>query len=212
MNFYVTLIFSGIMIVAFSLIWVVLDKKNVFGFTNNLENKKQELVEIINDAEQMIEELNRFSDYIVTQMDIKNEELRMNLRNADEEIKTLAQKAHSVIESVAGSSVNEEAVEYKPAAVVNGSMTESVAMPADITFRQNSGLAIESVNFDKSIYKPTYQTPRQAARKTEKVVHINNRYSEVLRLAESGLNELDIAKTLKMGKGEVGLILGINKN
>ena len=95
-QFYVSLIFIGILLITFSLILVLLDKKKVFGFARNYERKKQELIEIINDAEQMIEELNKFSDYIVTQMDFKNEELRLNLKKADENIKSLAIKAHDV--------------------------------------------------------------------------------------------------------------------
>ena len=213
MNFYVTLIFLGIILVSLSLIWVILDKKKVFGFAKNFEDKKQELVEIINDAEQMIEELNKFSDYIVTQMDLKNEELRMNLRNADEDIKNLAQKAQSVRMSIASSTMKEEAkLEYTTAAVVNGSMPEMSAMPVDIMIKQNSELAAESMAIDSGAYTFAYQPPRQTQRKTEKVIPINNRYSEVLRLAKSGLSELEIAKSLNMGKGEVELILGINKN
>ena len=213
MNFYVTLVFLGIILVFLSLIWVILDKKKVFGFTKNFEDKKQELVEIINDAEQMIEELNKFSDYIVTQMDLKNEELRMNLRNADEDIKNIALREQSVRMSIAGSSMKEEAkLEYTTAAVVNGSMPVMSAIPVDIMIRQNSEFSTETMDLDKVAHTHVYQPPRQTQRKTEKVVPINNRYSEVLRLAKSGLSELEIAKTLNMGKGEVELILGINKN
>lgn len=213
MNFYATMVFLGIVLVVFSLIWVALEKKRVFNFTRGFEDKKQELTEIINDAEQMIEELNRFSDYIVTQMDLKNEELSMNLRKAEEEIKLLGQKAQSVKISAPENAVPEEAkAEYKPAAVVYGTAGEAAPMPVEVVSRQAGEYAAEKTSFDKIVYKPVYQPPRQPARKAEKVIPINNRYSEVLRLSESGLSEPDIAKKLNMGKGEVSLILGINKN
>lgn len=92
MNFYVSLVFFGILLILFSLAWIILDKKKAFGFMRSLDEKKQELVEIINDAEQMIEELNKFSDYIVTQMDLKNEELMKKLRIAEEGINNLGKK------------------------------------------------------------------------------------------------------------------------
>lgn len=213
MNFYVTLVFLGIILVSLSLVWVILDKKKAFGFARSFEDKKQELVEIINDAEQMIEELNRFSDYIVTQMDLKNEELRMNLKNADEDIKNLVQKAQSVKMSIAAGSVKEEAkLEYKTAAVVNGSVPEMPPLPVDMAVKQNSVPAAESTDNGNTAHTPVYQQPRQIQRKSEKVIPINNRYGEVLHLAKSGLSELEIARTLNMGKGEVELILGINKN
>ena len=213
MNFYVTMVFLDIVLVVFSLIWVALEKKRVFNFTKGFEDKKQELTEIINDAEQMIEELNKFSDYIVTQMDLKNEELSMNLRKAEEEIKHLGQKAQSVKASVPEfATVEEVKAEYKPAAVVHGTAGEAAPMSVEAKSRQAVEYAAENINFDKIVYKPVHQPSRPTAKKAEKVIPINNRYSEVLRLSESGLGEPEIAKMLNMGKGEVSLILGINKN
>lgn len=198
MNFYVTMVFLGIVLVTVSLIMVIFDRKKVFSFTKSFDEKKQELVEIISDAEQMIEELNRFSDYIVTQMDLKNEELRVNLKNADEDLKALGQKAQEIRLDIAASTSGQvQRNEYKPAAAVNGNLPEAVSMPVDATYMPNADI---------------YQPFRQAAKKTEKVIPMKNRYSEVLHLAETGLSELDIARSLGMGKGEVELILGLNKN
>jgi DNA-binding NarL/FixJ family response regulator len=212
MNFYAVMVFLGSVLVAISLILVFLDKKKVFSFTSRFEDKKQELVGIINDAEEMIEELNKFSDYIVTQMDLKNEELRVNLRNAEEEIRELKLKAQSFGMSMAGSAAAEAKLEYRPAAVVNAGMPAADAIPVEIMPGQSGEPAAARMDFDSPAYKPAIRPTRQAPKKPEKVIPINNRYSEVLRLSESGLSELDIAKLLNMGKGEVGLILGINKN
>ena len=38
-----------------------------------------------------------------------------------------------------------------------------------------------------------------------------NKYQEELRLSKEGRNELDIAKNLNMGKGEVELIIGLRR-
>jgi hypothetical protein len=43
------------------------------------------------------------------------------------------------------------------------------------------------------------------------VIPINSKYAEVLMLSEEGLSEIEIAKKLGMGKGEVELVLGMNK-
>lgn len=195
MNYYVSMVFLGILLVAVSLVMVVLDRKKVFSITKSFDEKKQELEEILGDAEQMIEELNRFSDYVVTQMDLKNEELRVNLKNADEELKGLASKAQEI--RLDAAAVRQELrIEYKPAAAVNGNPAEAMPIPPDVPYMP-----------DVDMYPP-----RLAAKKTDKVIPMKNRYSEVLRLAETGLSELDIARRLYIGKGEVELILGLNKN
>ena len=193
-QFYVALIFFGIILIFFSLIWVVLGKKKVFSFMKNFDEKKQELVEIINDAEQMIEELNKFSDYIVTQMDLKNEELRVNLKKADKEVKNLANRADEII----------------TARVVNGDNGEMVVRPQEPLFKYNSDIVIESMDFGNTSLKtvPVQKTP---IRRTEKVIQINNKYTEVLRLSECGFDDVEIAKKLNMGKGEIELILGLSK-
>ncbi|NLP13452.1 MAG: hypothetical protein GX383_02995 [Clostridium sp.] len=45
----------------------------------------------------------------------------------------------------------------------------------------------------------------------EKVIAVNSKHKEVIALAQKGLNETEIAKKLSMGKGEIQLILGVNK-
>jgi hypothetical protein len=211
-QFYVSLIFLGIILIIFSLIWVVLDKKNVFSFIKSFDVKKQELVEIINDAEQMIEELNKFSDYIVTQMDVKNEELQANLKQAELEIKILSQKAQAVglIEVEAAGLEKVTAAEFNSAIAVNGRSTDTMSIPYEPLFKYNSDFVIENMDFDNNNAKAA-SGARTAAKKSEKVIQINNKFTEVLKLSENGLDNLDIAKKLNMGKGEIELILGINK-
>jgi orotate phosphoribosyltransferase-like protein len=45
----------------------------------------------------------------------------------------------------------------------------------------------------------------------EKIISINNKHNEVITLANKGLNETEIARKLNMGKGEIQLILGVNR-
>lgn len=199
MNFYASLIFLGIILILLSMAWVIADKKKVFGAARDLDRKKQELVEIINDAEQMIEELNKFSDYIVTQMDLKNGELEANLKSAQENIKRLGEQA----QSISMAEKQPEIRRYEETAKEDKSIAVSVAGTLSST-------AAEILLHDAS--NPLMHLNRQPVKKSEKVIHINNKYSEVVRLAAEGFSELEIAKSLNMGKGEVALILGVNRN
>lgn len=212
-QFYVSMIFFGIILIIFSLVWVVLDKKKVFTFVRHLDEKKQELVEIINDAEQMIEELNKFSDYIVTQIDLKNEELWTNLRKAGDEIKDMNSRTQSVSilinETVADVKKEINSNREMPIAVNWGSPETSIR-PQEPFFNYDSDLIIENMNFENAGVNTT-AVPKNSMRNTEKVIPINNKCREVLRLSESGFSNLEIAKKLNTGKGEIELILGLGK-
>jgi hypothetical protein len=208
-GFYVSLVFFGILLVAISLFCVLLDKRKVFQFSKSFDEKKRELVEIINDADQMIGEMNKFSDYIVSQIDQKNEELSNSLKSAGlkvEELNTrlssLCSEAGTAMITKRGSAV--EAMASMQSATVEKAL-EEVSVESDAAPIAVNGSAADSVA--KSSMKPR----KSPARKNEKVIPINNKYSEVLRLSEEGMQELEIARKLNMGKGEVELILGLKK-
>jgi len=79
-QFYVSIIFLGILLIVISLVWIVYDKKQSYDYSKQLDSKRDELVKVITDSEVMLEELNKFSDYIVSQMDLKNEEACESLK------------------------------------------------------------------------------------------------------------------------------------
>lgn len=218
-QFYVSLIFIGIILVSFSLILVMLDKKKPFSFIKGYEDKKQELVQIINDAEQMIEELNKFSDYIVTQMDFKNEELQLNIKKADEEIKNLAGRAQAICiqaadaskvikAEVRNESKAEAKIELKPSMAINGSY-ETAAGQTEPLFGFSSDYMLSSKEFESN-YSRAYNGLKSKHSRSDNVISINNKYDEVLRLSGLGMTDIEIAKKLNMGKGEVQLILELN--
>ena len=219
-QFYVSLIFIGIVIISISLILILLDKNKAFSFVKNYEKKKQELVEIIYDAEQMIEELNKFSDYVVTQMDFKNEELSLNLRKAHEEIKTMTLRSQNncrmpeEVKTAYETEIFEDIKAQKNMQVrqdiaVNENYKAPVIIPEPL-FKLNSDIEIENINFAKNSSNTAGVFKSQNAR-TDKVIPINNKYNEVLRLTKLGMTEVDIARRLNMGKGEIRLILKLNK-
>jgi len=216
-GFYVSLIFLGIILVAFSLLCIFLDKKKVFTFAKNFDEKKQQLVEVMNDAEQMIDELNKFSDYIVNQVDLKNEELNKNIKFAEERVNALSGRARVVCNEITDATIKENEDEYglsglEAASVINsGVQTEMNGIPiaeavngsvVDRTSASGSNVPYVQSGCDYTAVP---------LKKREKVVPINNKYSEVLRLSGEGMQSLEIAKRLNLGKGEVELILDLRK-
>lgn len=195
-GFYVSLIFVGIMLVTVSLVLIFLDRKNIFVFRKNMEETKRELVEIINDAEQMIDELNRFSDYIVTQMDLKSDELNRNIKEAENRIRDLCAKADQTIESA----VPEQVLQPAATEPEQQQEAEGIIAPSTVNTAASAAAAYSRGN-----------AKAEHARKRDKIIPFNSRYAEVLRLSGEGMKELDIAKNLNMGKGEVELIIGLRK-
>jgi DNA-binding NarL/FixJ family response regulator len=201
-NFYVSIIFLGITLILISLVWIAYDKKKSDDYTKTLSEKKEELIEIISDADQMVEEMNKFSDYIATQMELKNEELCSNLKAVEDKLKQISVRVH-------------ESVDVKPIPVekvVNGAPIGVYMKTKSAVFEQSSDLNIENQMFEHSNISPYNQNQRQQYKIKDNVIPLNGRHKEVLNLYENGLNETEIAKRLNMGKGEVQLILGVNKN
>jgi DNA-binding NarL/FixJ family response regulator len=185
-QFYTVLLFGGVLLMVFLTVWTIFDKKKVFKVLKDFDKKKSELVEIINDAEQMIEELNKFSDYIVTQMDIKDEELRSNLRIADEQIMNLSRKAQSL-------ELRTQSLEHR-----------------EPLFSINSDIVIDNLEYE-DLAAVNMKEAAPVLKRIDNVIPMNSRHAEVLKLSKDGLSDAEIAKKLKMGKGEIQLILEINK-
>jgi len=190
------MIFLGILFVILSLVCLFLDKKKVFEFSKSFENKKQQLTEIINDAEQMIEELNKFSDYIVSQMDLKSEQLDKNLKDAEARIRELSERAAAIGRS-------------------NTCQIDTVAISGK---RSRAHVAVRAIGPQTPVHKEngnhemvTASSDAQEIGKNDKVIPFHSKYSEVLRLSREGMGNHDIAKSLNIGKGEVELIVGLRK-
>lgn len=213
-GFYVSLIFLGSLLVIVCLVLIFMDKKSVSRFWKNIDQKKNELAEVVNDAEQMIDELNRLSDYIVNQMEIKNEELNKNIEAAEKRINDLKEKAASICTQPMKTEKNrnrnnggnkQKNHKQAPAA---GSNTPELTGVQD-TDRAGTPSVVSTAQAAVTAYKSN-EKPSSEKQK-EKVIPFSNRYAEVLRLSKQGMNEVDIAKNLNMGKGEVELIIGLRK-
>jgi ATP/maltotriose-dependent transcriptional regulator MalT len=167
-QFYPGFMIIGVLLIIISLTWFIINKKKLNYFMSLLEKKKDELSGIISDAEQMIEELNRFSDYVVTQIDLKNEQLWNNFNKLDKLVK---QKTDHLVK-------------------------ELQRFP-------DVGMALDSSS--------SFQEVSTENKAQEKIIPFNNRYRDIVNLANKGLTDTEIARKLKMGKGEIQLILEICK-
>ena len=72
--FYVSIIFLGILLIIGSLFFIVMDKVNGKDFFKEFDRKKEEMFNMIQDSEEMLQELNKMSDYVVTSISEKNQE------------------------------------------------------------------------------------------------------------------------------------------
>jgi DNA-binding NarL/FixJ family response regulator len=201
-QFYVSIIFLGITLILISLVWIAYDKKKSDDYTKTLSEKKEELIEIISDADQMVEEMNKFSDYIATQMELKNEELCNNLKVIDDKLKQMSVRVHECADA---NSISGEKV-------VNGAPIGIFMKTKGAVFEHASDLIIENQNYEHSNISPYNQSQKQQYKMKDNVIPLNGRHKEVINLFENGLNETEIARRLNMGKGEVQLILGVNRN
>jgi hypothetical protein len=82
-RFYISIIVIGIVIEIISFIWIIIDKKRRIDLKKVVDSKKEDLVEIIEDADVMVEELNKFSDYIVSEIDIREKKLEKIFNKTD---------------------------------------------------------------------------------------------------------------------------------
>ena len=181
-QFYVSMIFIGIILVLISLIWIAYDRNKGNNYEKRLEEKKEQLVGIISDAEQMIDELNRFSDYIVTQVDTKKDELLYNLQHLDElknELKSSVQQTRE--ETAAEDEGLQDAAGHAPAASAQSSAAVVKALP-------------KHKNQDNVINKRNYEVLRLASRGLSE--------TEIARTLNIGKGETELI--LQLNKQVIG--------
>jgi hypothetical protein len=188
-NYYVTIIISGSVIVILFVLWLMYFRSIYNMYSKNIDDKKKELENIIGDAQDMIDELNRFSDYIVKNIDAKNQELLESIRLYDEKINT----------------VNEKHIKENRHYLEESDIFE--ASEIDIENDMIKSLDLKSDGIDKNI-----SNKNNDKIKKNKVISIkNNKYKQVIEMSKKGIDSTQIARDLKMGKGEIELILGLNR-
>lgn len=191
-QFYISVIFIGIILVALSLVWIFYDRKKAYDYTKNVESMKAGLLGMMKDAEEMVEELNRISGYILENIDSKTDELKQTLLLADEKIKKMKSLP------IEKNEVKKEKNEAKKENTENkkeGSCREVIGIQA-----------IQLKNFTEEFNSLKNSKPKSWN------IASHSRYKEVVKLSQSGMGQTEIAKKLNMGKGEIELVLGMNSS
>ncbi len=97
-GFFICIVLIGIVITGVSLMLILADKSRNHDYRLDLGQKREALVDTIEDAETLVEELNRFSDYVVTQCEKKQMEVKCEVQRADSLMGQLS-AASAVLES-----------------------------------------------------------------------------------------------------------------
>jgi len=283
------------------------DKKKPDSYINEMEEKKAELENVIEDAEEMIMEMNKFSDYLVNH--IKSNDMKSKLKeiskdtgnkkidNKDEEnnienevkcrfeekvdeiagykaevkvddridvstevkqhVKTedgikpggkalekeegrtkfkvedkiditdkkavIADKSENNAEYKTVKNIEKNAINFDAVRIdfnSNNSQENNVYTFKDIIKNVSKNTAKNATN-NFTIYaeqdtaenavEDVLQTTQQNTQKNNMPLNLNSKQREVLKLANEGLSDTEIAKRLNIGKGEVQLILGLNR-
>jgi len=149
---------------------MVIEKKMARDYRLEIDERRYELEQVIEDAEQLLTELNNFSSYIVNRLEEKQQSIEELLNKADEKI-----GFHYKTESRSDSLCQEKQTisNYEP-------KKENV---------QASETGVYSVSEMKG-----------------KLISLDDRKHEIIKLYKKGISSTDIARMLNMGKGEIELI------
>jgi len=88
--FFVCVILIGIILVVVSIIWMVIEKKNNRDYCLEIDEKRYELQHLMDGSEQLLNELNNFSGYIVSRMEEKQNAIEEAIKTADERLAFLS--------------------------------------------------------------------------------------------------------------------------
>ena len=89
--FYICIILVGIFLVCFALLWMVVEKKKARDYRLDIDERRYELQQIIEDADQLLTELNNFSSYIVSRLEEKQQSIEEFINKVDEKIELFNQ-------------------------------------------------------------------------------------------------------------------------
>ncbi|HEY5583624.1 MAG TPA: DNA-binding response regulator [Ruminiclostridium sp.] len=193
--FYVSIIFLGGLLVIGSLLFIVMDRVSGKDFFKEFDRKKDEMFGLIQDSEEMIQELNRMSDYVVTVIAEKNQEFFNKSTNIN---------------------INETAIDKEDSVQLSKEMKnqvqETLNIPISEKVNQSEISELEAqrlVNMQFSYNSERYNKDLSNDGKSRLV--LNSKRREALQMIEQGLSNDEISDKLKIGKGEIGLIRGLSK-
>jgi hypothetical protein len=183
--FFACIIIIGSILLLFSLFLILNEKRRLHDYREDAREKKDDLVKTIEDAELLIDEMNRFSDYVVSNLEQKYKEFSETLHEADLRIEAMNSCSAGSAASKVAFMTN---ITHMDASFDSfDEVQEGGGQPADAPERA-------PVTIDSQLLKKG------------KVIPFDVKKREIIKLSKSGLDSTQIAKLLNMGKGEIELI------
>jgi hypothetical protein len=210
--FYVCIIFLGILLVIASLFFIIMDRANGKDFFKEFDRKKDEMFTLIQDSEEMVQELNKMSDYVISMISEKNKEFINNYQSPVKQEKIAGINTDSLKalnnykdeNEILDSSSEETCGVIIPAPVMPDPVIPEAAASIEIVsqgmYEEDEHTVNTQITYNKDI----------SDNKKSRLV-LNSRRREVLEMIEQGLSNDEICDKLKIGKGEISLIRGLNK-
>lgn len=204
--FYVTIIFLGVILVAVALFLILMDRANGKDFFKEFDRKKDEMFSLIQDSEEMIHELNRMSDYVVTVISEKNQEFFKKVKEMDNQDKAEEKSVSKIQEQT---HIEEPVVLDQELSTevdkINQQINQDIQKLSNIQSYKNMQSGKKQQNDSTNEIVDT----KEENEKPSKLV-LNSRRKQVLQFIEQGLSNDEIAEKMKIGKGEIGLIRGLS--
>jgi len=207
--FFICIIIIGILMVTVSMIWIIIEKKRTADYRLSVEEQKYDLEHVIKDAEQLLDELNNFSGYIVSQMEEKQQEIKSAIKSADE-ILNKAKDIKARLQPEVDMCYSHNAAGYKLVYIDNQNTEKELMSPEpDLEYLKSVVQDVssdEKASYSNGCYNHDVQDKPPVPVMKAKVIPFHEKKREVIKLYKDGMDCTEIAKLLEMGKGEIELI------
>ena len=130
--FYMCIMLIGSGMTMFAIFLILAEKRRLHDYRSDIKQKKEELINVIEDCEELISEMNKYSDYVVTQIEDKNNILTQALLEADLKIELL--NTHDGYEHIENNKQTEEIVSVYDEAAITRILDEEKPEPVPVTF------------------------------------------------------------------------------
>lgn len=203
-GFFVAIILLGSFITAIALVLLVVEKSHERDYRLDVTERRDRLVDVMDDADLLVDELNRFADYTVSTCEQKRLEVEVVLRRADALVSQVAAASASLASVLAGSRTAEAVVSAAP--VPESQASDATVLPETATATGNASTQTEVAPHMEQAQSPLSDAEATAPVPRGRVLTLDVRRAEALRLARKGMAHAEIARTLQLGKGEIELI------
>ncbi len=203
-GFFVAIILLGSFITAIALVLLVVEKSHERDYRLDVTERRDRLVDVMDDADLLVDELNRFADYTVSTCEQKRLEVEVVLRRADALVSQVAAASASLSSVLAGSRSADARVSATP---VSEPQTGGITVFCETDAATGTiSTQTEGVSRMEPAQPPFSDAMATAPVSRGRVLTLDVRRAEALRLARKGMAHAEIARTLQLGKGEIELI------